>query len=113
MHGEKSTKADILNAIYQKSGMRRRDVRSVFDMVFAEIKDSLAAGKLVELRGIGTFELRVRKGRKAARNPRTGETVCASAHRVVAFRPGHELRLSVWNLPVEPSTSCPEEANVP
>ena len=46
---------------------------------------------LLELRGFGTFKVRLRKGR-AARNPRTGEPCTTSNHRAIVFRPGQELK---------------------
>jgi integration host factor subunit beta len=101
MQGEKLTKSDIIDAIYVKSGFNRGDARSLFEMIFAEIKDALVDGKTIELRGIGTFELRIRNGRKKARNPRTGMLTPAYRHRVVAFRPGQELKLAVWKVPEE------------
>jgi nucleoid DNA-binding protein len=45
-------------------------------------------GKTVELRGFGTFEVKKRKGRKRARNPKTGENVAVKDHGVATFRPG-------------------------
>jgi integration host factor subunit beta len=101
MQNEKLTKSEIIEAIYVRSGFNRVDVRSLFDMMFAEIKDALVDGKTIELRGIGTFEIRIRNGRKKARNPRTGETAPAYPHRIVAFRPGQELKLAVWKIPEE------------
>ena len=57
---------------------------------------SLAAGESVELRGLGSLEVRERKSYKA-RNPKTGEAVIALAHRRVLFRPGRELKAALKN----------------
>lgn len=62
------------------------------------MKRALVEGKTVELRGFGTFEIRVRKGRERARNPKTGEIVKVEDHGVAVFRPGKELKDSVWNV---------------
>jgi integration host factor subunit beta len=59
--------------------------------IFGEIKDAILAGKTVELRGFGTFEVKKRKGRQRARNPKTGEIVAVKDHKVAAFRPDREL----------------------
>jgi integration host factor subunit beta len=67
-------------------------------MLIEEIKDALVDRKTIELRGFGTFEVRVRKGRQKARNPRTGETVSVKAHGVAAFKPGRDLKQAVWEL---------------
>ena len=93
------TKADIIDAIYNKTGLNRKEIRDVVDYFIAEIKDALVAQKVIELRGFGTFEVKIRKGRQKARNPKTGETVFVNSHGIAAFRPGKELKQDVWNLP--------------
>ena len=94
------TKAEIIDAICGKTGLNRKDVREVVDCFIDEIKAALVAGKAIELRGFGTFVVKVRKGRRGARNPRTGETVSVNSHGIAAFRPGRELKQDLWELPV-------------
>ena len=103
MTAEKWTKADIIDAAYERTGMNKAYIRDVYECIFAEIKAALVAGKTVELRGVGTFKTPVRSLRTSARNPRTGETIRIEAHRTVSFRPGQELRAAVRSL-VEPQT---------
>lgn len=98
MTGKKLTKADIIDSINVKTGTNRKDIHAVIDLFIEEIKTALTDGRVVELRGFGTFEIRVRKGRKKARNPKTGEPVSVNAHGVAAFRPGKELKQDVWNI---------------
>jgi integration host factor subunit beta len=98
MSGKKFTKADVVDLIYQKTGMSRKEVRTVIDLFIDEIKDALIKCISIELRGFGTFEVRVRKGRQKARNPKTGDTVSVNSHGIAAFRPGRELKQDVWNL---------------
>ena len=93
------TKAEIIDAVYEKTGINRKDIKTAVDLALEEIRDALAEGLMIELRGFGTFELRIRKGRKKARNPKTGEEVSVSSHGIVAFRAGKELSQLVWNLP--------------
>ena len=50
-----------------------------------------------ELRGFGTFEVRVRKGKEKARNPKTGEIVSVDKHGVAVFRAGRELKEELWD----------------
>ena len=50
------------------------------------------------MRGFGTFELRLRKGREKARNPKTGAPVSVEPHYVAAFRSGQELKNALWEL---------------
>ncbi|MDR0600655.1 MAG: HU family DNA-binding protein [Treponema sp.] len=101
MAGKKITKAEIVDAVYEKTGTNRKDIKVIVDFVFEEIRDALTNAAVVELRGFGTFETRFRKGRQRARNPRTGEAVMVTSHGIAAFRPGRELKQAVWNLPGE------------
>ena len=94
----KMTKAEIIENIYEKSGISRKDIHSVIDAFFEEVKDALHEDRVVELRGFGTFEIRTRKGREKARNPKTGEIVPVKTHGVTVFRPGKELKKMAWNL---------------
>jgi integration host factor subunit beta len=94
----KFTKADIVDAISNKTGMNRKEIRDVVDLFIEEVKAALIAHKVIELRGFGTFEIKIRKGRQKARNPRTGEFLSVNSHGIAAFRPGRELKQDVWTL---------------
>ena len=98
MAAKKFTKADIVDALYEKTGMSRKEIRSVMDLFIDEIKDALMRRQVIELRGFGTFEVKVRKARPKARNPRTGETIAIRSHGIVAFRSGRELKQDVWTI---------------
>ncbi len=95
MAGSKLTKAEIIESIYEKLGINRKDIHNIVDEFFEEINSGLRDDKVVELRGFGTFEIRTRKGRERARNPKTGEEIPISARRVVTFRPGQKLKARV------------------
>ncbi|NIZ18761.1 integration host factor subunit beta [Spirochaetales bacterium BR151] len=98
----KLTKAEIIDNIEKKLASKsysvsKSEIHEVIEEFFAEVKDGLAGGRIVELRGFGTFELRHRVGRERARNPRTGETLKVDSHSVAVFRPGRELKSKVWS----------------
>jgi integration host factor subunit beta len=95
---KKVTKADIIDSIYERTGMSRKEIRSIIDLFIDDIKGALIERRIIELRGFGTFEIRVRKGRQKARNPKTGELVSVTSHGIATFRPGRELKQDVWNL---------------
>jgi integration host factor subunit beta len=96
MTARRFTKADIVDALYDNTGMERKEIRKVIDLFFDEIKNALMRRDVIELRGFGTFEIRVRKGRSRARNPKTGETLSVRPHGIVCFRPGRELKQDAW-----------------
>jgi len=98
----KFTKADIIDAIYDKAGnkagINRKEIRDVVDSFLEELKTALISNKVIELRGFGTFEIKTRKERQKARNPKTGEIISVNSHGIVAFRPGRDLKREVWPL---------------
>ena len=98
MGKNKLTKAEIIDNISTKIGINRKDIHVIIDEFLEQIKEALLADRTIELRGFGTFELRTRKGREKARNPKTGEIVPVKDHGVAAFRPGRELKKLAWPL---------------
>jgi integration host factor subunit beta len=95
--GEKLTKAELVEALHEsQEQLTQNEIHECIDALFGELKRAMLAGKAVELRGFGTFEVRLRKGRSRARNPKTGEIVSVEDHGVAAFRPGRELRKQAW-----------------
>lgn len=103
MTSKKITKYDLVEAVYQNTKCEKRIVQDVVESLLEQLKLSLKDGNTIELRGFGTFEPRLRKGRSKARNPKTGEQLSVAPHYVAAFRSGQELKKSLWDLPVESS----------
>ncbi|MBR4120537.1 MAG: integration host factor subunit beta [Spirochaetales bacterium] len=102
MDKEKLTKAEIIKDIYEamdpeRGRLNRDDIHQILDLFFEEIKNGLVEGKTIELRNLGTFEVRTRKGKEKARNPKTGATVSTDDHNVAYFRPGQELKRLLWD----------------
>jgi integration host factor subunit beta len=94
------TKADIVDKISHEVNIQKKDIAFVVDSFFEIIKNRLSSGESVELRGFGTFGLKVRKGRKA-RNPRSGEAVSVADRVVIIFKPGKEFKLLGRLVPVD------------
>lgn len=67
------------------------DVEQVVKTIFDEMVDAMAKGNRVELRGFGAFSVKTRDAR-AARNPRTGDSVQVSKKNVPFFKTGKLLR---------------------
>lgn len=99
---EKLTKAAIIENLHNKLGLNRTEIHMVIDELFEEIKDGLKSNRIIELRGFGTFEVRIRKGREKARNPKTGDVVSVDRHGVAIFRAGKELKDFVWDITTPP-----------
>lgn len=60
----------MLNLAAQNPYLFQRDVQRVVDAILDEIVAALVRGDRVELRGFGTFAVKVREGR-IGRNPRS------------------------------------------
>ena len=101
MLSKKVTKQSLIEAVYLNSKYEKVQVQDIVDVFLAELKKSVARGATVELRGFGTFEARLRKGRAVVRNPKTGETSTMPPHYVAAFRSGQELKKALFELPVQ------------
>lgn len=103
MSSKKITKYDLVEAVYLNTKAEKKLVQEIVENLLLQLKESLKSGNTIELRGFGTFEARLRKGRSKARNPKTGEQLSVAPHYVAAFRSGQELKKSLWELPVENS----------
>ncbi|HLF86977.1 MAG TPA: integration host factor subunit beta [Nitrospiria bacterium] len=86
------TKADMIEKISEKvHNLTARETEIIVNSIFDSIKDSLARGDKVEIRGFGSFRLRDRKMR-VGRNPKTGAQVNVPAKKVPFFKAGKELK---------------------
>ena len=85
------TKAELINAVAQKTGLSKKDSEKAVVAVIDSISETLAAGEKVALVGFGTFEVKERAAREGI-NPRTKEKIEIPASKVVKFRPGKLLK---------------------
>lgn len=86
------TKSVLIEKISEKlEGLSKKQTEVIIETIFESVKDSLAKGGKVEIRGFGNFRLRNRKARKA-RNPKTGASVEVPPKKVPYFKVGKELR---------------------
>jgi integration host factor subunit beta len=78
----------------QFPNLTAKDAEVSVTVILDAIKNSLAKGDRVELRGFGSFSLSYRPPR-IGQNPRTGEKVTVPAKYVPHFKPGKELKMRV------------------
>lgn len=88
------TKADIVEALYEKVGFSKKEAADLVELVFDTIKSTLAQGQKIKISGFGNFVIREKRSR-IGRNPQTGESIEISARRVLTFRPSQILRSEV------------------
>lgn len=79
------TKADLVRAVSAETGIIRKDVSLAVDAFLDAVKDAMKDGKHIEIRGFGTFKLKVRKAR-IGRNPKTEEKVQVPSRVVPTFK---------------------------
>lgn len=90
------TKSELIHFLAGRTGLTKVETETVIDGLLSTVEETLIAGKKVELRGFGTFLVRIREPREA-RNPATQETVMLDRRKVPVFRPSKALKMLVDN----------------
>ncbi len=80
------TKADVIAQISDKTGVDKADVQQTLETFFTVVKDSLADGENLYVRGFGSF-INKKRARKVARNISKGESMIIDEHFVPSFKP--------------------------
>ncbi|GHV18232.1 hypothetical protein FACS189493_7300 [Spirochaetia bacterium] len=92
-----------------RSGYAQLDThhaRKLAARIVAAMAAALASGDGVELRGLGSLEVKTHPERRV-RVPRTGEPVIVPPRRYVVFKAGRELKTALTALPPENAVSDP------
>ena len=85
------TKAELIAAVADKSGLNRNQAKDALEAVLGVITESMKSGTEVRIVGFGNF-VPVDRPEGMARNPRTGEKVKRAASKTVKFRAGEGLK---------------------
>lgn len=88
------TKAELINAVAEKSELSKKDSDKAVSAVIDAITEALVGGDKVSLVGFGTFEVKSRAARKGI-NPRTKEPMPIPASKLPAFKAGKALKEAV------------------
>lgn len=80
------TKADIVSTIVEETGLERVEALKAVEAFMATIKDSLAGGQNVYLRGFGSFVVKER-AEKTGRNISKNTAIIIPAHNIPSFKP--------------------------
>ncbi len=92
------TKADLVDAIYERVGFSKKESARIVEMVFDIIKETLEKGEKIKISGFGNFVVRQKRAR-IGRNPQTNREITISARRVLTFKPSQILRQDIKNVP--------------
>ena len=94
METKTMTNADLVEMLFIRKGINKREAKEMVDAFFDEIRGALESGRPVKLSGFGNFQLRD-KAQRPGRNPKTGEEIAITARRVVTFHASQKLKDSV------------------
>ncbi len=93
------TKSGLIEAVAEQTPhISKKDTEIVVNTIFDAMAAALKHGERIEIRGFGSFQVKVREAREG-RNPKTGEPVHISAKRRPFFKVGKELKEMVDHSP--------------
>jgi integration host factor subunit beta len=86
------TKSDLIERVSVRvPHVSKKDTETVVNTIFDSMTESLMHGDRIEIRGFGSFQVKIREAREG-RNPKTGEEVKIPAKRTPFFKVGKELK---------------------
>jgi DNA-binding protein HU-beta len=80
------TKADVIAQVADKTGVEKADVQQTLETFFNVVKDSLASGENIYVRGFGSF-VNKKRAKKVARNISQNTAIVIDEHYVPSFKP--------------------------
>ena len=95
-------KADLVNAISEKTGIAKVDVLVALEELFKEIKSTMTGGENVYIRGFGSFVIK-KRAKKVGRNIKKGKSIDIPEHYIPSFKPAkifnEQVKTNVHSLP--------------
>jgi DNA-binding protein HU-beta len=80
-----TTRASLITAVADSSGIKKADVERVYDSLFETMKSSLVSGSQINFPGFGILSVTKRSARDG-RNPATGEKIRINESFSVKFK---------------------------
>lgn len=80
------TKAEVITEIAEQTGIDKADVQTTVEAFFDVIKDSMANGHNIYVRGFGSF-VNKKRAKKIARNISKNTAMVIDEHFVPSFKP--------------------------
>lgn len=87
-------KKEIVDTLAGKLGVNKKDAEVILSAFTETMKEALAAGNEVFLKGFGKFMVKERNEREG-RNPRTGEALTIPASKSIRFKASETLKETV------------------
>jgi DNA-binding protein HU-beta len=80
------TKADVIAEIAEKTGIDKSNVSAIVESFVVVVKDSMAGGDNIYVRGFGSF-VNKKRARKVARNISKNTAIIIDEHFIPSFKP--------------------------
>jgi len=80
------TKAEVISEIADKTGIDKADVTTTIEAFFSVVKNSMAEGENIYVRGFGSF-VNKKRAKKIARNISKNTAIVIDEHYVPSFKP--------------------------
>ncbi len=105
------TKSDLIERVAaQVPLISKKDTETVVNTIFDCMTESLRTGDRIEIRGFGSFQIKIREAREG-RNPKTGQEVRIPAKRTPFFKVGKELKERIEDKRKEEMVAPPSTAS--
>jgi len=88
--GRQANKGILADKVAQELDIPRRTAVRVLDAVLDSVRELLRARGRVAVKGFGTFERRIRKGR-AYKHPLSGKSIDVADKETILFKPSDQL----------------------
>jgi DNA-binding protein HU-beta len=88
--GRQANKGILADKVALELNVQRRTAARVLDAVLDSMRDLLRSRGKVAVKGFGTLERRIRKGR-AYKHPLTGESIDVANKETIIFKPSDQL----------------------
>ncbi len=80
------TKAEVISEIAERTGIDKADVSTTIEAFFNVVKNSMADGENIYVRGFGSF-VNKKRARKIARNISKNTAIVIDEHYIPSFKP--------------------------
>ncbi|PRY07850.1 DNA-binding protein HU-beta [Pontibacter ummariensis] len=90
------TKAEVISEIADKTGIEKADVQATIEAFFKVVKDSMADGNNIYVRGFGSF-VNKKRAKKVARNISKNTSIIIDEHFIPSFKPSKTFIQKIKN----------------
>ncbi|WP_330588376.1 MULTISPECIES: HU family DNA-binding protein [unclassified Emergencia] len=92
--GDKMNKKELVMEVAQRTSHTQKDVDAVISSFLDVITSELQNGGKIQMLGFGSFGVKTRAERMAV-NPKSGQQMIIPEMKVVAFKPGKNLKTAL------------------